>query len=496
MYIHPLNAIDFYKSDHRRQYPENTTHVYSNLTARTVRPEFAESPYYDGKIIFFGLQYFILDFLIHAWNDYFFKQPKTKVIAEYKRRMDFALGKNAIETQHIEKLHDLGYLPLKIKALPEGTCVPVGVPLLTITNTHPDFFWLTNYVETILLNYLWKPITSATTAFSYRRLLTDYAIKTGASKEFIPYQAHDFSFRGMSGFQDASSSGAAHLTAFVGTDTVPAIDFLENFYYADAEKELIGCSVAATEHSVMSMGMPDGELNLFKRLLCDVYPTGILSIVSDTWDLWKVVTEYVAHLKEIILKRDGKLVIRPDSGDPVKIITGDPNAPKNSPAHKGVLHCLWEVFGGSVTETGYKLLDPHIGVIFGDSITLLTAEKILSAMEKKQFCSGNIVFGVGSHSYQYVTRDTFGFAIKATSGVVNGERREIFKNPKTDSKVKKSAKGLLRVEKENGVIVFYDQQTEIQENQGLLHVVFENGKLIAPVTLQAIRDRVNSEIAR
>ncbi len=493
MRINPLTAIDFYKADHRSQYPQGTTEVYSNFTPRSKKHAKVLSDH-DNKIVMFGLQYFIKHFLMEVWDENFFNMPKGEVVAAYKRRMDHALGPDAFTMDHIEALHDLGYLPLRIKAVPEGARVPIGVPAVTVVNTHPDFFWLTNYIESVISCYLWKPMTSATTAFEYKRLLTRYALKTGTALDFVPFQAHDFSFRGLSGMQDSVVSGMAHLTSFWGTDTVPAIDMVEAYYGADAEKEPVGFSVPATEHSVMCMGMQDGELETFRRLINETYPKGIVSIVSDTWDFWKVVTEYVRILKDDILARDGKLVIRPDSGDPVKIVCGDPDAPEGTPEHKGAIECLWEVFGGTVTEAGYKLLDAHIGLIYGDSISLERAEAIVTGLERKGFASGNVVFGVGSFTYQYVTRDSFGFAMKATSGVVNGERRDIFKDPKTDDGVKKSAKGLLRVEEEGGTYVLYDQQTEAHEAEGALEVVFEDGKLIKDQSLSEIRARLDSEL--
>lgn len=494
MRLNPLTAIDFYKADHRRQYPAGTTEVYANFTPRSAKLGRVLADRFDDKVVFFGLQYFIRHFLIEAWNEQFFAKDKASVVAAYQRRMDCALGKGAIDAEHIAALHDLGYLPLQIKALPEGTRVPIGVPVLTVVNTHPDFFWLTNYIESVISCYLWKPITSATTAFEYKRLLTDYARHTGAPDGFVQFQAHDFSYRGMSSPQDAAISGLAHLTAFWGTDSVASIDLAEDYYGANAEQGMIGCSVPATEHSVMCMGMQDGELATFRRLLTDLYPTGIVSIVSDTWDFWKVVTEYTVALKDVILARDGKLVIRPDSGDPVKIVAGDPDAPAGTPQRKGAIECLWEVFGGTVTATGHQMLDPHIGLIYGDSITLDRAQGILSGLEAKGFCSANVVFGVGSYTYQHVTRDTFGFAMKATSGVVNGERRDIFKDPKTDSGTKRSAKGLLRVERENGTLVLHDRQTEDQEAQGLLQCVFSNGLLMQAHSLDGIRARLDAEL--
>jgi nicotinamide phosphoribosyltransferase len=495
MKINPLTAIDFYKADHRRQYPEGTTEVYSNFTARSSRLAKILPDRYDNSVVFFGLQYFIKHFLIETWNENFFKQDKKKVVEAYRRRMDLSLGKGAIPIEHIAALHDLGYLPVKIKALPEGTRAPIGVPLLTVVNTHPEFFWLTNYLESVISCYLWKPITSATIAFEYKKLLVEYALKTGTPIDFVQFQAHDFSFRGMSSLQDSAISAVAHLTSFWGTDTVPGIDLAEDYYRANAEKEMIGCSVPATEHSVMCMGMKEGELETFRRLITQLYPSGIVSIVSDTWDFWKVVTEYTLILKSEILARDGKVVIRPDSGDPVKIICGDPEAPSGSAEYKGAIECLWEVFGGTKTPTGHRMLDQHIGLIYGDSITLERAEQIVSRLEKKGFASGNVVFGVGSFTYQYTTRDSFGFAMKATSGVVDGKRRDIFKDPKTDSGTKKSAKGLLRVEKDGKRLVFFDQQTEMQECHGLLEEVFLNGVLKKDQSLIEIREILNRELS-
>lgn len=495
MKINPLTAIDFYKADHRSQYPVGTTEVYANFTPRSAaHAKVADG--YDNKIVFFGLQYFIKHFLQEAWNEQFFKKDKATVVSAYKRRMDTSLGANAVSVDHIAALYDLGYLPIRVKAIPEGRRVPIGVPVLTIVNTHPDFFWLTNYLESVISCYLWKPVTSATTAFEYRRFLSQSALATGGSMDFVRFQAHDFSYRGLSGMQDAFISGAAHLTSFWGTDTVPAIDFVEEYYHANADKEPVGFSVPATEHSVMCMGMQDGELATFRRLINDVYPKGIVSIVSDTWDFWKVVTEYVSILKSDILKRDGKLVIRPDSGDPVKIVCGDPDAPTGTPEHKGAIECLWDIFAGSMTDKGFKRLDSHIGLIYGDSISLERAQQIMHGLIKKGFSSDNIVLGVGSFTYQYVTRDNFGFAMKATSGIVNGERRDIFKAPKTDSGVKKSAKGLLRVEEENGSYKLYDQQTPEQEEHGCLETVYENGKLLIDHTLSDIRARIDDEVAK
>jgi nicotinamide phosphoribosyltransferase len=322
----------------------------------------------------------------------------------------------------------------------------------------------------------------------------------------------------MSSHESGALSGAGHLLSFKGTDTIPAIEFLEEYYGADVTKELVGCSVPATEHSIMCMGTQESEIKTFERLL-DLYPEGILSVVSDTWNLWTVCTDFLPKMKDKIMGRNGKLVIRPDSGDPVDIICGAVNWTKHSglydstqmsdwrkkmiPEDKGVIELLWDVFGGTVNELGYKVLDPHIGAIYGDSITLDRAEQICERLKAKGFASTNVVLGIGSYTYQYNTRDTFGFAIKATYGEVrtvgshglsNPIGREIFKDPITDDGTKKSAKGLLCVkeviENNNKTYELKDQVSNEEEKTGALKTVFKDGILLVDHSLQEIRERL------
>lgn len=481
---------DFYKTDHRRQYPDNTSMVYSNFTARISRIKGID------HTVVFGTSYFVEDFLIRRFNQSFFKMDKFKVIAQYKRRMDTSLGPGSIDTKHLEDLHDLGFLPIHIKALPEGTICPLRIPMLTITNTHPNFSWLPNFLETLLSNALWHPTTSATIAYEYRKKLEKYAKETSDIPEFVKWQGHDFSMRGLPGLEPALASGGAHLTSFTGTDTIPAIDWLEHFYAADPEKEMIGGSVPATEHSVMCLGGQETEYETYHRLLTKVYPKGFISIVSDTWDYWKVLTETIPSLKDVIMAREGRLVVRPDSGDPALIICGDPKAEPGSPAHKGTINLLWETFGGTVNSKGYKQLDPHIGVIYGDSITLDKCEQICRGLQNMGFASTNMVFGIGSYTYQYVTRDTFGFAMKATYGVVDGKPIEIYKDPLTDGGVKKSAKGLLSVYTDNdtGKICLEECASEEAERTGMLQTIFKNGQVFNKSTLKEIRARIDASL--
>ncbi len=480
-----LTLIDGYKIDHRRQYPEGTTKVYSNWTPRGSRVAGA-----DG-IIFFGLQYFLKEYLNFTWDESFFYQPKGKVVDRYKLMIKDYLGVDFIPVDHIEALHDLGYLPLRFCAMPEGSYVPLRVPAMTVENTHPDHAWLTNYVETLLSNILWKPCTSATTALHLRRIIERAAWRTGGSKEFIPFQGHDFSFRGMSGVEDAVMSGAGHLLFFTGTDTIPAIEFLREYYHATG---FIGGSVAATEHSVMCAGGKFNEIGTIARLL-KLYPSGVLSIVSDTWDLWKVLTEYLPMLRSKIMARNGKLVIRPDSGDPVKIICGDPEATDDR-AKRGVVQLLWDTFGGTVNAAGYKTLDSHIGTIYGDSINRERMEAILQRLEANGFASDNIVFGVGSFTYEYVTRDTFGFAMKATY-TENAELGELslYKSPVTDGGEKWSARGRLAVLRGDGdQPVLVCDATPEQEAASMLTPVWEDGEFIRRSTLAEIRELASKSI--
>lgn len=479
------NLTDAYKLGHRQMYPAGTQYVYSNFTPRTSRiPEV-------NKVVFFGLQAAILN-LLGSFQE-FLDRDIDEICADYEKNVTEIIGPNNVGSDHFRALHKLGYLPLEIHALPEGTLTPLGVPMFTIRNTHPDFFWLTNYLETYFSTQLWLPCTSATTSYRVRQLLNDWALKTSGTIEGVEFQAHDFSMRGMSGVDAAAMSGAGHLISFVGSDCLPAKDFVKQFYDFDIApaSEPLAMSVPATEHSVMcSYGStPDDELRAFETLI-DTYPAGFLSVVSDAFDFWGVVTEILPALKDKIMARDGKLVIRPDSGDPADILCGlnthpewnDAFAPEDQEAEeKGLIEILWEIFGGTVNEQGYKVLDSHIGSIYGDSITYERAQEICERLAAKGFASSNVVLGLGSFSFQYVTRDTFGFAVKATHVTINGEDKAIFKDPKTGSG-KKSAKGLIAVVREGDSLVLKDNLSRDEKmsliNEDQLNTVYiadENG---------------------
>ena len=489
-----LYATDMYKTGHINQYPEGTTEVYSTFTPRSNK--YAPKGVYE--VVVFGIQGFIKKWLIDGFNE-FFNSP-IEEIEKYEKVVGTALNIE-YNADHFRELHKLGYLPIEIKALEEGTLAPMRIPVLTVKNTHPDFAWLTNYIETLMSAELWQPMTSASIARQYRKNFEEYADITGANKDFIDWQGHDFSFRGMSSLASAELSGAAHLLSFLGTDTIPAITYLQEYYTGG---DFVGGSVAATEHSVMCAGGNDNEFETIKRLINEVYPSGIVSIVSDTWDFWGALENIYKPLKEDILARDGRVVIRPDSGNPVEIICGLSHldgvsefvdAP-SAIEYKGAFEWLWDNFGGTINDKGYKVLNEKIGLIYGDSITLERQEEILRLLERKGFSADNLVLGIGSFTYQYNTRDTFGFAMKATNVVINGKSTPIFKDPKTDDGTKKSAKGYVEVinyiNQENNNTIELKLLDELQNDigAGLLRAVFKDGKLIKEVSLEEIRMRL------
>lgn len=493
--VNPLNLTDSYKVGHHAMYPKGMTRLQSNFTPRSSRVQGV------NKVVFFGLQAFIKDVLEKQFNEGFFDHPADEVIGEHVQRVEKLLG-TKFDAKHWYDLHKLGYLPLKFSALMEGVECPLRVPMFTIENTHDDFAWLVNYIESVLSNTIWQGMTSATNALRLRRMLDRYAAETSDTPEFVDWQGHDFSFRGMSSFEAGAASGAGHLLSFGGSDTLMGMDFADQFYSDDINKvRFVGGSVPATEHSVMCAGGKDDELETFSRLLKE-YPSGILSVVSDTWDLWKVITEILPQLKSQIMARDGKLVIRPDSGDPVDILCGTvqgnftevmemESMARNQKIHKGVIELLYEIFPGPTNSKGYKTLDPHIGVIYGDSITYERAEQICQRLKDKGFASTIPVLGVGSFSYQYVTRDTYGFAMKATWCKVNSEERNLYKDPVTDNGIKKSAKGRLAVLKNaDGELYLVNEATPEQEAASELKTVWYNGSFVREYTFNEVAKRV------
>jgi nicotinamide phosphoribosyltransferase len=476
---------DFYKISHRAMYPTGTEVVYSTWTPRASRMKDV------NHVVAFGFQPFIQDYLMDFFMENFFCKPKEVVVAEYVRIIRHTLGVAKPETQHIEDLHDLGYLPLSIKALPEGTVVPLRVPMLTIHNTDKRFFWLTNFIESLASCELWQASTSATIAREYRKILDKAAMETVGNTEFVMFQGHDFSMRGMSSLKSAVLSGLGHLTQFSGTDTIPSIQAAEHYYGANVERELVGTSIPATEHSIQCAY--GNDMDYLENMISRVHPDGFVSVVSDGYDFWDVIGRVIPALKEKIMGRNGKVVIRPDSGDPVLIVCGDPDG-KTELERKGAVEALWDTFGGTVTDKGYKLLDSHIGLIYGDAITLRRAEEIVERLKAKGFASINVVFGIGSYTYQYNTRDTFGFALKSTLCVIKGDEKQIFKDPKTDNGIKKSQKGrVVVIHNENGYQVLDGFSLNDKIGADCLVEIFRDGELLTKQTFAQVREKLSSK---
>ena len=458
-------------------YPDGLEYVESNYTNRKSR--------IDGinHVVNFGLQAWLTERTV-AWED-FFAAPKADVIQEYKDNISTFVSPG-FTLDHVESLHDLGYLPLQFSQVPEGTLVPIGVPSILIRSTHEDFAWLVNYVESDLSAGIWHPSTVATIAWNLRRVFEKAAEDTGGATEAVDFQLHDFSYRGQVNREAAASSGAAHLTSFFGSDAVPSVPWVNRNYPGD--NGLIAASVPATEHSVMCAYGQANEIDAFEHQL-DVFPSGILSVVSDTYSLRQVIEDFLPKLKERIEGRDGKLVIRPDSGDPADIICGtDPELGAKDFYAKGAIEALWDLFGGHINKDGYKVLSDKIGLIYGDGMFEGRIKDINARLKAKGFASTNWVAGIGSYSYQMVTRDTFGSAVKATFVIVNDEERNIQKNPETDDGTKKSATGRLAVHRwANGNLFLVQEASDEDIRISQIQPVWENGEFLKKQSFENVR---------
>ena len=568
MRINSMFLADGYKISHFEMYQDGTEVVYSNFTPRSNK--YAPKGN-NGKVLNFGHQYAIR-FIVEHFNENFFSVEKETVINDVKTNFSAYLGVE-YDTKHIEELHDLGYLPLEIRTLDEGTESALKIPVLFLYNTDIRFAWVTNYIETILSNLLWQPITTATNVLLMKRIVKEAVLKTDAGNVgIVDFMLHDFSMRGLTGLDAAIGSGLAFASVSMGSDSLPVIKASQHYY---DETETPVFSVRASEHSQMTAGGIEGEFDIYKNLLTK-FPTGIMSLVSDSFDLWRVLTDYLPKLKDIIMARDGKLVIRPDSGNPVDIICGEGTKYEDiskyfpqgevlpeyfedylleevreetehgecgvgeytqtykingelyeatihniswnrydkqyyyidmwdkakitvekieiQPKDKGVIELLWDVFGGTINEQGFKVLDSHIGMIYGEAINQDNIKEIFQRLEDKDFAASNCFFGQGSYSMQMVTRDTWGMALKCIAQQRDGQLVEIMKDPVTDDGIKKSAKGLTVVFKdENGEYYLKDQATleEVLSEENQLKVRFKDGEYYNQVTLTEVRQRCN-----
>lgn len=486
--INSLLLKDFYKAVHSEMLNPGMSKSVSYYTPRKSRVN--RWP----KVVNFGLQMFIKNWLIDEFNENFFNRPEDEVVTEYKRVLDNAMGKDIYDINKVRKLHKLGYLPIEIISIPEGVEVPMRCPIFGITNTHDEFAWLPQALESLISAEVWYPMITATVGHTYRQIVDKYYDLT--CDDNIPHRRAlgNFDFRGDMGVDAALKAAAGWLMSFVNTATVPAIPFMEQMYNCDCTKEEVGFGAVSTEHFVMCSNFAaDGDERTFlKRLLTELYPNTSFSCVCDSYDYWNVVENILPSLKDEIMSHNGCFLVRGDSGDCVDVVT------------KTVFK-LWELFGGTVNTKGYKVLDPHVKALYGDSITVERAEKIYQILMDNGFAASNVSLGVGSFSMHCIeedgmlkpfTRDTFSSCIKACDAIINGKEYPIFKDPKTDRETgdgfKKSQRGACRVFLKDGELTYEDGLTyEESLKNNIMQPVFRDGKLLVDYTIKQVRNQLN-----
>ena len=481
----PMLLIDYYKAVHAEMLPERMTKSVSYFT-----PRMSRIGRWD-KVVMFGLQGFIKTYLIDYFNREFFERSFEEVVAEYQRVLDNTLGAGVYGIEKIKKLHRLGYLPIEIIALPEGTRVPMHIPMFGITNTHPDFAWLPQALESLISAESWHPMIAATVGYTYREIVNRYYGLTCDDGLEKAKALGAFDFRGEECTDSAIKAGAGWCLSFLKTATVPVVPWLEQLYCCDCTKEPVAFGSPSTEHAVMcsNFAVDGDEITFLRRLLTEIYPNTSVSVVLDSYDYWNVIENILPQLKEEIMNHNGCMLMRGDSGDCVEVVT------------KTVFK-LWEEFGGTINSKGYKVLDPHVKAIYGDSITVQRCEQIYRILEENGFACSNVALGVGSFSFQCIeedgilkpfTRDTFSSCIKATYCEIAGKPYPIFKDPK-EGGFKKSQKGCCVVSEENGELRYRDELNWEEASSGgnLLQTVFKDGVLIKEQSLQEIRNRLHA----
>ncbi|MES2519707.1 MAG: nicotinate phosphoribosyltransferase [Bacteroidota bacterium] len=444
---------DSYKLSHYKQYPTGTSQIYSYFESRGGE--------FEG-VTFFGLQYLLKEYLEGQVVTQEKIDRADKIYAAH-----FGTEKlfNKAGWEYILHTHN-GHLPVRIKAVAEGTVIPTHNVMLTIENTDPNCFWLTNFLETLLLQ-LWYPCTVATISREVKTLITKYLNETG-DPSTIDFKLHDFGFRGVSSVQSAGIGGAAHLINFMGTDTVAAITFIQEYYTPDG---MFGFSIPAAEHSTITSWGRDNETDAYRNML-QQYPEGLVAVVSDSYDIYNACEHIWGEvLKDEILQRNGTLVVRPDSGEPKDV----------------VLKCtkiLGEKIGFTVNEKGYKVLNPKIRIIQGDGVNYESIGEILEHLKNHGWSADNVAFGMGGALLQKVHRDTQKFAFKCSCATVNGEDRDVYKDPATDHG-KKSKRGRLKLVKENET---YITKALHEDGEDILQTIFENGKILREIDFQGVKN--------
>lgn len=477
-----ITLTDSYKPTHWKQYPKGTQKVYSYLESRGGK---------FNETMFYGLQYIIKKYLMG-------KVVTDEKIKQAKKLIDAHLGPglfNEAGWRYILQVHN-GHLPIRIKAVPEGTSVKTGNVLVTVENTDPEVPWLTNYIETILLQ-VWYPITVCTLSHEIKKVLINYLKKTTdydneKINSIVSFMLHDFGYRGASSVESAGIGGSAHIVNFMGTDTVAALEYVMEYYNTD---NVMAFSIPASEHSTITSWGSENEVKAFENML-DSYPTGLVACVSDSFDIIRACREYWGgQLKEKILNRNGRLVIRPDSGDPVQTL-------------KVVFKVLWEQFGGEINSKGFKVLHPNVRVIQGDGVNYESIGQICEMMIQEGFSVENIAFGMGGALLQKVDRDTQKFAFKCSSIIINGEEIDVRKNPieinergERVESFKKSKAGRLKLIEDdsfdgagNDSPNYHTHEHSTDETDDQLVEVFLNGELMKEWTFEEIRERANQSL--
>jgi len=453
---------DSYKVSMFKQYPAGTTGVYSYIESRGGR--------YD-RTVFFGLQAFIKEYLL---------EPITQADIEIADELLTAHGEpfNRAGWQYILDNHN-GYLPVVIRAVPEGTMVPVKNVLATIENTDPKCYWLTTWLETALLRAIWYPTTVATQSKMVKNIITEYLEKSG-DPTTIDFKLHDFGARGVSSLESAGIGSAAHLVNFMGTDTISGVLFAREYYNAG----IAGFSIPAAEHSTITSWGRAGEVKAYNNMVKQFgVPGALLAVVSDSYDIYEACRMWGTELKQQVIDSGATVVIRPDSGDPVEVL------PK-------MMRILGEGFGYTTNSKGYKVLN-NVRLLWGDGINQLSVRSILGVVvDLNGWSADNLAFGMGGALLQQLDRDTQKFAMKCSSAQVNGEWVDVFKDPITDSG-KVSKKGRVTLWKSGGEFV-----TSVDEPKGwydkaigpwteVLEEVYRDGKLVKEIDFATVRANSN-----